>query len=83
MAHPLAAYLGYRALSVDYCEGTGRNRYEFDAVEQGPVMGQRCASDLAEAVVISNRTATLLVMLQPQMCTLSGHSHVDHRGIRH
>lgn len=32
-------YLGYRALSVDYSEGSGVNRYEFDAIQQGPVMG--------------------------------------------
>jgi len=35
----LDGYLGYRALSVDYSEGSGNNRYEFDALLQGPVMG--------------------------------------------
>jgi len=32
-------YLGYRALSVDYVEGSGVDRYEFDAIQQGPVIG--------------------------------------------
>ncbi len=32
-------YLGYKALSVDYSEGSGADRYEFDAVQHGPVMG--------------------------------------------
>jgi hypothetical protein len=32
-------YLGYRALSVDYVEGRGTSRYEFDALQQGPVVG--------------------------------------------
>jgi hypothetical protein len=32
-------YLGYRALSVDYVEGEGTNRYEFDVLQQGPVIG--------------------------------------------
>lgn len=32
-------YIGYRALSVDYSQGSGTDRYVFDAVMQGPVMG--------------------------------------------
>jgi hypothetical protein len=32
-------YLGYRALSVDYSQGSGTNRYEIDALQQGPVVG--------------------------------------------
>ncbi len=32
-------YLGYRALAVDYSQGSGINRYEFDAVIQGPLLG--------------------------------------------
>jgi len=32
-------YLGYRALSVDYERGSGTHRYEFDVVQQGPVVG--------------------------------------------
>jgi hypothetical protein len=32
-------YLGYKALSVDYDEGVGTSRYEFDVLQQGPVMG--------------------------------------------
>jgi hypothetical protein len=32
-------YLGYRALSVDYEEGSGTGRYEFDVIQQGPVIG--------------------------------------------
>jgi hypothetical protein len=35
----LDGYLGYRALSVDYSEGTGSNRYEYDVLQQGPVVG--------------------------------------------
>jgi hypothetical protein len=37
--YTLDGYLGYRALSVDYSQGSGNNRYEFDALMQGPVMG--------------------------------------------
>jgi hypothetical protein len=32
-------YLGYRALSVDYEKGDGVSRYEFDVLQQGPVIG--------------------------------------------
>jgi hypothetical protein len=39
--YAIDGYLGYRALSVDYSEGSGTNRYEFDAIQQGPVMGAR------------------------------------------
>jgi hypothetical protein len=35
----LDGYLGYRALSVDYATGEGVDRYEFDVLQQGPVMG--------------------------------------------
>jgi len=35
----LDGYLGYRALSVDYEQGEDTNRYEYDVVQQGPVMG--------------------------------------------
>jgi hypothetical protein len=31
--------IGYRALSVDYAQGSDRTRYEFDAVQHGPVLG--------------------------------------------
>jgi hypothetical protein len=37
--YTIDGYLGYRALSVDYSEGSGVNRYEIDAIQQGPVMG--------------------------------------------
>ena len=37
--HTIDGYLGYRALSVDYSEGSGANRYEYDAVQHGPVVG--------------------------------------------
>lgn len=37
--YTIDGYLGYRALSVEYSQGSGTNRYEFDAVLQGPVMG--------------------------------------------
>ena len=32
-------YLGYKALSVDYDQGVGVNRYEFDVIQHGPVVG--------------------------------------------
>ena len=35
----LDGYVGYRALSVDYSQGSGTKRYEFDAVQHGPVLG--------------------------------------------
>jgi hypothetical protein len=35
----LDGYLGWRALSVDYETGTGVSRYEFDVLQQGPVVG--------------------------------------------
>lgn len=35
----LDGYLGYRALSVDYSEGSGVDRYVYDVVQQGPVIG--------------------------------------------
>lgn len=31
--------LGYRALSVDYRKGAGRDRFEFDVLQHGPVLG--------------------------------------------
>ena len=37
--YTLDGYLGYRALSVDYSQGSDNSRYEFDALMQGPVMG--------------------------------------------
>ncbi len=35
----LDGYLGYRALSVDYETGEGSRRYEYDVLQQGPVIG--------------------------------------------
>jgi hypothetical protein len=35
----LDGYLGYRALAVDYVEGAGTDRYVFDVVQHGPVIG--------------------------------------------
>ncbi|CAA2136803.1 hypothetical protein HYPP_00152 [Hyphomicrobium sp. ghe19] len=32
-------YLGYRALSVDYSQGSGNTEYKFDVLQQGPVIG--------------------------------------------
>lgn len=32
-------YIGYRALSVDYEQGSGLRRYEYDVIQHGPVMG--------------------------------------------
>lgn len=37
--YALDAYLGYRALSVDYSQGSGNTRYEYDVLQHGPVMG--------------------------------------------
>lgn len=37
--YALDGYLGYRALSVDYSEGTGNKRYEYDILQHGPVVG--------------------------------------------
>jgi hypothetical protein len=31
--------LGYRALSVDYEKGSGANKYEYDVVQHGPIVG--------------------------------------------
>ncbi|MET0745778.1 MAG: hypothetical protein ABWY78_20575 [Microvirga sp.] len=31
--------IGYRALSVDYAQGEGRRRYEFDMLVHGPIVG--------------------------------------------
>jgi hypothetical protein len=35
----LAAVVGYRALYVDYEHGTGRQRFEYNMIEHGPVIG--------------------------------------------
>jgi hypothetical protein len=35
----LDGYVGYRALSVDYVQGAGVTRYEFDVLQHGPVIG--------------------------------------------
>ena len=32
-------YAGWRALQVDYVQGAGVDRYEFDVLQQGPVLG--------------------------------------------
>ena len=34
-----SAVIGYKALYVDYVQGAGRNRYEFDMLQHGPVIG--------------------------------------------
>ena len=31
--------LGYRALSVDYEKGSGSNKYEYDVLQHGPILG--------------------------------------------
>jgi len=33
------AMLGYKALSVDYSQGSGRTLYEFDMTMHGPIFG--------------------------------------------
>jgi len=35
----LDGYVGYKALSVDYSQGSGNTRYEYDVLQQGPVVG--------------------------------------------
>jgi len=35
----LDGYVGYRALSVDYSQGSGNTLYKFDVLTQGPVIG--------------------------------------------
>jgi hypothetical protein len=37
--HVIDGYLGYRALSVDYSQGSGIKEYKYDVLMQGPVMG--------------------------------------------
>ena len=32
-------YLGYRALSVDYSQGSGNTEYQYNVLQQGPVLG--------------------------------------------
>jgi hypothetical protein len=34
-----AGVLGYRALSVDFEKGSGANKYEYDVVQHGPIVG--------------------------------------------
>ena len=31
--------IGYRALYVDYVQGEGRQRYEYDMLQHGPILG--------------------------------------------
>ena len=38
-SYTIDRYLGYRALPVDYPPASGTNRYQLDALMQGPVMG--------------------------------------------
>ena len=43
----LDAYLGYRALSVDYSQGSGNTKYEYNILQQGGASCmQPCGSDL-------------------------------------
>jgi hypothetical protein len=35
----LDGYVAYRALSVDYAQGSGSDRYVFDVIQHGPVVG--------------------------------------------
>lgn len=37
--HSIDAYLGYRALYVDYTRGSGTSKYEYDMLQHGPVLG--------------------------------------------
>jgi hypothetical protein len=37
--YAIDAYLGYKALSVDYSTGSGTTKYEYDVIQHGPVVG--------------------------------------------
>jgi hypothetical protein len=37
--YTMDAYIGYRALSVDYSQGSGLSNYEYDVLQHGPVLG--------------------------------------------
>ncbi len=37
--YAISGYIGYRALQVDYIQGAGRTRYEYDIIQHGPVTG--------------------------------------------
>lgn len=37
--YSIDAYLGYKALSVDYSQGSGTSEYEIDVLQHGPVLG--------------------------------------------
>lgn len=37
--HSIDAYIGYKAMSVDYTQGAGTDKYEFDVLSHGPVSG--------------------------------------------
>lgn len=37
--HSVDAYIGYKALSVDYSQGRGNTRYEYNVLQHGPVAG--------------------------------------------
>jgi len=36
---PVDGYVGFRALSADFSQGSGRSRFEWDNVIYGPVIG--------------------------------------------
>ena len=36
---PVDGYVGFRALSADYSQGSGTSKFEFDNVMYGPVIG--------------------------------------------
>ena len=38
-SYTLDAYIGYRALSVDYSQGNGLSTYKYDVLQHGPVVG--------------------------------------------
>jgi hypothetical protein len=39
VGYAIDGYVGYRALAIDYNQGSGLRRYEMDAVQHGPVLG--------------------------------------------
>jgi hypothetical protein len=37
--YTLDGFVGYRALAVDYHQGSGIRRYEMDTIQHGPILG--------------------------------------------
>ena len=37
--HPALVYLGYRAIGQDFTEGSGSDRFTWDVIQHGPILG--------------------------------------------